>query len=160
MIPPWRHLMAEKRSLGTNNRASWATWLCPQNCLLASCGGGLVAQLCPTLATPWTVARQAPLSMGFSRQEYWSGLKFPSTQDLFDPRIKPTSPDLASRLFITDPYIYIYGLPWRYMFISPERKLIFLSICILDTLELLLISPFRNFVLVSVPSSDWLCNRE
>ena len=40
------------------------------------CGGGLVAKLCPTLAIPWTVARQAPLSMGFSRQEYWSGLHF------------------------------------------------------------------------------------
>ena len=40
--------------------------------------GGLVAKLCPTLATPWTVACQAPLSMGFSRQEYWSGLSFPS----------------------------------------------------------------------------------
>ena len=38
----------------------------------------LVAQSCPTLATPWTVARQAPLSMGFSRQEYWSGMPFPS----------------------------------------------------------------------------------
>ena len=35
-------------------------------------------QSCPTLATPWTVACQAPLSMGFSRQEYWSGLQFPS----------------------------------------------------------------------------------
>ena len=40
--------------------------------------GGLVANLCPTLATPWTVACQAPLFMGFSRQEYWSGLPFPS----------------------------------------------------------------------------------
>ena len=41
-------------------------------------GGVLVAQLCPTLATPWAVARQASLSKGFSRQEYWSGLPFPS----------------------------------------------------------------------------------
>ena len=40
--------------------------------------GGLVIQSCPTLATPWTVARQVPLSMGFSRQEYWSGLPFTS----------------------------------------------------------------------------------
>jgi len=36
-------------------------------------GGGLVAKSCPTVATPWTVAHQAPLSMGFSRQEYWNG---------------------------------------------------------------------------------------
>ena len=39
--------------------------------------------------TPWTVAHQAPLSMGFSRQEYWSGLPFPSPGDLPDPGIKP-----------------------------------------------------------------------
>ena len=40
-----------------------------------------------------TVARQAPLSMGFSRQEYWSGLTFPSSGDLLDPGIKPKSPE-------------------------------------------------------------------
>ena len=54
--------------------------------------GGLVAKSCPTLATPWTVAYQAPLSMGFSRQEYWSGLPFPSPGDLPDPGIEPRSP--------------------------------------------------------------------
>ena len=43
-------------------------------------------------ATLWTVARQAPLSMGFSRQEYWSGLPFPSPGDLPDPGIEPGSP--------------------------------------------------------------------
>ena len=43
--------------------------------------GGLVAKSCPTLATPWTVARHTPLSMGFSRQEYWSGLPFPSPRE-------------------------------------------------------------------------------
>ena len=41
-------------------------------------------------ATPWTVACQAPLSMGFPRQEYWSGLPFPSPGDLLDPGIKPS----------------------------------------------------------------------
>ena len=46
---------------------------------------GLVAKLCPTLVTPWTVACQAPLSIGFSRQEYWSGLAFPPPGDLPDP---------------------------------------------------------------------------
>ena len=55
------------------------------------CGGGLVAKLCPTPATPWTVACQAPPSMGFSRQEYWSGLPFPSPGDLLDSGIKPAS---------------------------------------------------------------------
>ena len=43
-------------------------------------------------ATPWTVVHQAPLSMGFSKQEYWSGLPFPSSGDLPDPGIKPGSP--------------------------------------------------------------------
>ena len=45
-------------------------------------------------ATPWTVAYQVPLSMGFSRQEYWSGLPFPSPRDLPDPEIEPGSPAL------------------------------------------------------------------
>ena len=45
-------------------------------------------------ATPWTVAYKAPLSMEFSRQEYWSGLPFPSPGDLSDPGIKPGSPTL------------------------------------------------------------------
>ena len=44
------------------------------------------------IATPWTVARQAPLSMGFSRQEYWSGLSCPPPGDLPDPGIEPASP--------------------------------------------------------------------
>ena len=46
-------------------------------------------------ATPWTVARQTLLSMGFPRQEYWSGLPFPSPEDLPDPWIKPASPASA-----------------------------------------------------------------
>ena len=54
-------------------------------------GGGLVAKSCLTLVKPWVVARQALLSMGFSRQEYWSGLPFPSPGDLPDPGMKPKS---------------------------------------------------------------------
>ena len=50
----------------------------------------LVAQL--SFATPWTVACQAPLSMGFPRQEYWSGLPFPSPGNLPNPGIQPESP--------------------------------------------------------------------
>ena len=42
------------------------------------CGGDLVAKSCLTLMTPWTVAHKAPQSMGFSRQEYWSGVPLPS----------------------------------------------------------------------------------
>ena len=54
--------------------------------------GGLVAKLYPTLATPWSRACQAPLPMGFSKQEYWSGLPFPSPGDFPDPGIEPGSP--------------------------------------------------------------------
>ena len=57
-------------------------------------------------ATPWTVARQVPLSMGFSRQEYWSRLPFPSPGDIPDPWIEPTSlmsPALPGRFITTEP---------------------------------------------------------
>ena len=50
-----------------------------------------VAQLCPTLCDPWTVSYQIPLSMGFSRQEHWSGLPFPAPGDLPDLGIEPVS---------------------------------------------------------------------
>ena len=57
-------------------------------------------------ATPWTVARQAPLSMGFSQQESWSGLPFPPPGDLPIPGVEPmppVSPALAGRFFTTEP---------------------------------------------------------
>ena len=57
-------------------------------------------------AVPWTRAQQPPLSMGFSRQEYWSGLPFPTPQDLPDPGMEPTSPvspALAGKFFTTEP---------------------------------------------------------
>ena len=63
------------------------------------------AQSCLTLLlVPWTVARQAPLSMGFSRQEYWSGLPFPPPGDLLDPGIEPVSP--------VSPALQADSLPW------------------------------------------------
>ena len=63
---------------------------------------GLVAKLCLTLTTPWTVAHQSPLSIGFSRQEYWSGLPFPSPGDLPDPGIEPGSPALQAESLPTE----------------------------------------------------------
>ena len=54
-------------------------------------------------ATPWTVAYQAPLSMGFSRQEYWSGLPFPSLGDLPNPGIEPRSPALQTDALPSEP---------------------------------------------------------
>ena len=65
----------------------------------AYCGSGvvvLVTKSCLTLATPWTVVCQAPLSLGFSRQEYWSGLPFPSPRDLPNSGIEPRSPALQA----------------------------------------------------------------
>ena len=62
--------------------------------------------------TPWTVACQAPLSMGFSRQEYWSKLSCLLPGDLPDSRMEPmslTSPALAGRFFTTEPH----GKPWK-----------------------------------------------
>ena len=53
---------------------------------------GLVTKPCPAFCDPWTVAHQAPLSMGFSRQEYWSGVPFLSPGGLPDPGIEPMSP--------------------------------------------------------------------
>ena len=70
-------------------------------CLCLSCTylstssrDSLVTKSYLTLATPWSIACQAPLSMGFSKQEYWSGLPFPSPGDLPDPGIEPRSPAL------------------------------------------------------------------
>ena len=59
-------------------------------------GGGLVTKSCPILATPWTVAYRAPLSMRFSRQEYWSGLRSPAPGDLPNAGIEPGSPALQA----------------------------------------------------------------
>ena len=58
--------------------------------------------------TPWTIAHQAPLSMGFSRQEYWSQLPFPSPGDLPDPGIKPTSASPA----LVDGF-FCHGSTWK-----------------------------------------------
>ena len=75
-------------------------WDCVQAKLLPSC---------LTLRILWTVARQALLSMGFSQQEYWSGLPCPPPGDLPNPRIKPaslTSPALAGGFFITSTRLF------------------------------------------------------
>ena len=64
-------------------------------------------------ATPWMVTYQAPQSMGFSRQEYWSGLPFPSPGDLSNPGIEPRSPALQTDALPSEPLgkpIYIYNV--------------------------------------------------
>ena len=59
--------------------------------------------LSSSFTAPWTEARQAPLSMGFHRQEYWSGLPCPCPGDLPEPGIEPKSPALAGGFFVTEP---------------------------------------------------------
>ena len=75
-------------------------------------GGGLVTKLCLTLVTSWTIACQVPLSMGFSRQKYWSGLPLPSPRDLPNPGTEPRSPALQADSLLTElqgkPILHIY----------------------------------------------------
>ena len=74
-----------------------------------------------SFATPWTVACQAPLSMGFPRQEYWSVLPFPSPRDLPDSWLKPTplvAPAWAGSFFTTEPP----GLPLKMEYILVQGK--------------------------------------
>ena len=83
-------------------------------------------QLCVQLfATPWTVACQIPLSMGFSRQEYWSRLPFPTPGNLSNAGTEPAfpaSPALASGFFTTDPHVYICLRMHIYIFFYPWIK--------------------------------------
>ena len=66
-------------------------------------GGGLITKLCPTFVTPRDyIACESSLSMEFSKQEYWSGLPFPSPGDLPDPRIEPESPALQADSLLTE----------------------------------------------------------
>ena len=75
----------------------------------------MLSHLCPTLCDPKTVGLQAPLFIGFSRQEYWSGLPCPPPEDLPDPGIEPASlisHALAGGFFMTvrEPHLYISKL--------------------------------------------------
>ena len=82
------------------HQLDWATG-CPD--IWSNGGGGsVVTKSCLTLVTPWTVTCQAPFSVGFSRQEYWSGLPFPSPRDLPDPGIEPRSTTLQADSFLTE----------------------------------------------------------
>ena len=99
----------------------WALKYVPSDYMLCFC---LVAESCPISVTPWTVAYYAPPSMRFSKQEYWSGLPFPSPEDLPDPGSKYTYKDnLITKklyqltLFARD-FSPVHGLHlWGYAFI-------------------------------------------
>ena len=70
-------------------------------------GGDLVAKSCPTLATPWIIAHQTPLSIGLSRQEYLRGLPFPSPGDLPDPGTDPGSLTLQVYAILLLKYLWL-----------------------------------------------------
>ena len=85
----------------------WNVTACPQPCVCVCVCARVRAYMLSRVwlfATRWSITHQAHLPMGFSRQEYWSGLPFPTPGDLPDPRIEPVSlgsPALADRFFIT-----------------------------------------------------------
>ena len=85
-----------------NNSQSWNVYCGRARCMRSPVRAQLLSRV-RLLVTPWTVAHQAPLSMEFPRQEYWSGLPFPSPGDLPNPRVEPSSPALADGFFTTAP---------------------------------------------------------
>ena len=109
--------------------------------------------------TPWTVAHQAPPSMGFSRQEYWSGLPFPSPGDLSDPGIEPRSPALQADTWTSEPpgspkchlaqfmYYVNWGRGWEkglviFLFVLKKNKLEFSGpwcVCVISAAQSCLI---------------------
>ena len=98
--------MASVNNDNNNNKDHWLQTIAKNTIImkiLKYCGdGGLVTKSCLTLVTPWTGACQAPLSMGFSRQDYWRGLPSPSLGDLCNPDIEPGSPALQVDSLLTE----------------------------------------------------------
>ena len=93
----------------------------PGNCLLTNNdfgGGGVVAKSYPTLAIPWTEEPGSLQSVGFSRQEHWSGLPFPSPGGLPNPGIEPGSPALWADSLPTE----LQGKPGVWQLASSSRK--------------------------------------
>ena len=109
----------------------------PKKCFIGFCSSSvalLVTQFCPTVWDPTTVAHQAPLSIGLSRKECWSGLPFPSPEDLPDPGIEPRSPALQAdsllsvppekSLFSTEADTKKWGMLERVGVLEPDRFLV------------------------------------
>ena len=110
--------------------------LCVSYFLEEISGGGLVAKSCLTLVTPWTVVCQAPLSIEFPRQEYWSGLPFPSAGDLPFPGIELRSPALQADSLLPE----LKGKPSQSIY-SP------LFLCIVHLRRLSYVSLLFNFLI-------------
>ena len=131
-----------------------------------------VASVMSDSETPWTVALQAPLSMGFSRQEYWSGLPRPHPGDLPQPGIKPASP-AASILQADSLLLSFWGSPVFLQALLKKAEPLPMSELVLLTpsrtqlessliIEPVLVHPFLNSMLLRVlavyfgPSHDYL----
>ena len=154
MLPSWNF-----SSLATENESrlclNWVglfcTWVELLYCSLLLLSHFSCVQLC---GTPWTVAHQAPLSMGFSRQEHWSGLLFPSPGDSSPPRIGTWVSCIGRQL------LYQWATPWETDKLDSTRHLMLLgkSICLCQWLRASLV-PFRatfgGCLRLPVRSSCW-----
>ena len=113
--------------------------------------GGLVAKLSDSFVTSWTVVHKAPLSIGFPRQEYWSGLPFPSPGDIPDPGIEPQVSCIAGRFFtdwITrEACLFPYSISnFRNIFLTSKlQRFIHVSSIIYTEFSTLEIPPYLEF---------------
>ena len=103
----------------SHSRPSWSCW---QQSIAYSPLCACELSRTPLFAAPRTVARQAPLSMGFSRQEYWGGLPFPPPGDLPEPGIQPASPAMAGEFFTAEPPGLVRMSSFSFYSISGQSK--------------------------------------
>ena len=138
MLRPWGHRELDTTQQLNDNNNNIISMVCVTpfykkfNCNNCTCCC-LISKLCLILLWPdGPVGCQAPLSMAFPRQEYWSGLLFPSPGYLSSPRIKPVSPTLAGGFFTTEPSgkpnsIWFVTNDWLYLIYTslPTLKFLF-----------------------------------
>ena len=102
---------------GRKHLSSSCVCVCVCVCM---CVCAVVTQSCPTLCIPWTVAHQAPLSMELSRQEYWSGMPFPSSGDLLKLGIKPSILHCRQMLY----HLSYWGSPFQFTWTPPNSSVL------------------------------------
>ena len=137
-IPALVFCLFHQEFSGLSYHLYFSPLLCPHPSLTFC--GCLVTKLCLTFATPWMVAHQAPLSMGFPRQEYWNGFPFPPPGNLPDAGIKPTSPVSPALQVGSLPLSYLESLPWT----SPRAQ--FTSLHFIQIFPNLLYTAFWLFL--------------
>ena len=112
-LTPWKKIMTNLDSILKSRDITLPTKFClvkamvfpvvMYGCEKSEESESEVSQSCPTLCNPWTVPHQAPPSMGFTRQECWKGVPFPSPGDLPDPGIKTGSPTFQADALTSEP---------------------------------------------------------